>query len=89
MNTKDEDQIRAAIEHAKGVAAKNGCNKCAVEHLNLALWLSELIVLRMQLASIPKNAVADARRYQYCRDVLYVNDSCCNDKEIDEKLGVL
>ena len=38
--------LEEAILHALDVCSKSSCDKCAAEHLQLAMWLMELKILK-------------------------------------------
>lgn len=40
--------LEEAIKHALEVASEASCDKCKSEHLQLAVWLKELQVLRKE-----------------------------------------
>lgn len=44
--------VEQAIEHALAVYEQNDCNMCGRQHKQLAIWLTELLSLREQLAAI-------------------------------------
>ena len=38
--------LEEAIQHALEVCAKSSCDKCAAKHLQLAMWLMKLKILK-------------------------------------------
>lgn len=44
--------VEQAIEHALAVYEQNDCNMCGRQHKQLAIWLTELLSLREQLAEL-------------------------------------